>query len=216
MTARITTVIFDLDGLLSDTERLHREAYRDVLAKFGVPLTDVTYTEHWIRLGRGITDFLRDKEPTLDPGAIRDLKAERYHHLVHSKVQPMPGALELLRLLKGKRVLALASSAYPDAVAAVIDTLDIRPFFKVIASSGNVKRVKPFPDIFLYTAKTLGVAPGECVVLEDAEKGVIAAAEAGMACIAVPNEFTRNNDFSRATRVVPSLDQVTLELLDSL
>ena len=85
-----------------------------------------------------------------------------------------------------------------------------------MATNESVARVKPHPDLFLYVAERLGVTAAECVVLEDAEKGVLAAHAAGMKVIAVPNPHTRDNDFSKATRVVSSLAEVTLPLLDSL
>jgi len=79
-----------------------------------------------------------------------------------------------------------------------------------------VKRVKPFPDIFLWVVAELEVTPGECLVLEDAEKGIIAADAAGMRSIAVPNIHTRHNDFSRATMILPSLEGLTIETIEQL
>jgi beta-phosphoglucomutase-like phosphatase (HAD superfamily) len=76
--------------------------------------------------------------------------------------------------------------------------------------------VKPAPDIFLKAAVDLGVEPSQCLVLEDAEKGVVAAYRAGMRCIAVPNDYTRHHDFSKATRICRSLAEVTPQLLQSL
>jgi beta-phosphoglucomutase-like phosphatase (HAD superfamily) len=86
----------------------------------------------------------------------------------------------------------------------------------VIVTGLDVPNVKPAPDIFLAAAQQLGATPSQCVVLEDAEKGVIAANLAGMRCIAIPNNHTRHHDFSKATRVCSSLKNVTLELLETL
>jgi beta-phosphoglucomutase-like phosphatase (HAD superfamily) len=79
-----------------------------------------------------------------------------------------------------------------------------------------VAQVKPAPDIFLKAASDLGVAPADCLVFEDAEKGVIAAHRAGMRCIAVPNDYTRHHDFSKATRICASLREITPEFLKTL
>jgi beta-phosphoglucomutase-like phosphatase (HAD superfamily) len=79
-----------------------------------------------------------------------------------------------------------------------------------------VERIKPYPDIFLYVAKEMNMPPENCVVLEDAEKGILAADAAGMKSIAVPNIHTMNNDFSKATLVVKSLEEVSYELIDQL
>jgi beta-phosphoglucomutase-like phosphatase (HAD superfamily) len=128
----------------------------------------------------------------------------------------MEGALELLKALHGTKKIALASSSYRDAVDGVLSGLNIAHFFEVIVTGLDVPRVKPAPDIFLKAASQMGVKPSECLVLEDAEKGVLAAYHAGMRCIVVPNEHTRHHDFSKATRVCASLAEVTPELLDSL
>lgn len=214
--AVITTVIFDLDGLLADTERLHCQAYQEALRGHGALLTESDYAEHWVRSGRGIADWISQRGLTLDPLAVRACKSARYLELLSASLRPMNGALALLRSLHGKKTLALASSSYPDAVEAVLRGLDIAHYFKAVVSGTDVPRVKPAPDIFLAAARAVSADPSECLVLEDAEKGVLAAHEAGMACVAVPNEHTRGHDFSKATRVCASLDEITLALIEEL
>ena len=212
----IAAVIFDLDGLLADTECLHCRAYQMALSEHGVELGDAEYAEHWVRYGNGIADWVNLRGLTLDPHALRLRKASHYLDLLVSSLRPMEGALELLESLCGKARIALASSSYRDAVEGVIGGLGIARFFEVIVTGLDVPRVKPAPDIFLKAARDLRVAPAQCLVLEDAEKGVIAAHRAGMRCIAVPNEYTRHHDFSLATKVCGSLKEVTPELLASI
>lgn len=212
----ITTVIFDLDGLLADTERLHCEAYQTILGEIGVQLTLEEYAQHWIRKGRSIADFVQTRGLDHDPWDLRERKTRVYAQLLDSSLLPMPGALALLRRLQGRKRLALASSARADSVASVLHKLDFEDYFESVAAEGCVPRLKPHPDLFLYTAKQLGVEPVECVVLEDAEKGIVAAHAAGMKSLAIPNEFTRDNDFTDATRVLGALEEVTLDLISSL
>ena len=212
----INTAIFDLDGLLADTERLHCRAYQMALAEQRVALDVGEYCEHWVRHGKGIVDWVAAHNLPLDPNALRLRKAEHYLDLLVSSLRPMDGALELLDALHGKIKIALASSSYRDAIDGVLAGLNIAHFFDVIVSGLDVPQVKPAPDIFLKAAHDLGVEPGECLVLEDAEKGVTAAHRAGMRCIAVPNEFTRHHDFSKATKICSSLKEITPELLQSL
>ena len=212
----ITTVIFDLDGLLADTERLHCQAYQMALLEHGVQLTEADYGEHWVRCGKGIQEWVRQQGFELDPGALRARKAQHYQDLLRSSLRPMDGAEALLNRLAGKMRIGLASSSYRDAVDGVIYGLGIANYFETIVSGLDVTRVKPAPDIFLETAHRLGVAPAECAVLEDAEKGVLAAYAAGMRCIAVPNDYTRQHDFSKATLICSSLNDVTVNLLRSL
>jgi len=212
----ITTVIFDLDGLLADTEPLHCRAYQIALSEHGVTLTESDYADHWVRCGKGIVDWVGMHCPDVNPHAVRARKAEYYLALLGSSARPMKGALELLTAVRFRKKIALASSSYRDAVDGVLSALGIAHFFELIVSGLDVAQVKPAPDIFLKVAARMGVKPSECVVLEDAEKGVLAAYRAGMRCIAVPNDYTRDHDFSRATRVCSSLAEVTPQLLDSL
>jgi HAD superfamily hydrolase (TIGR01509 family) len=212
----ISAAIFDLDGLLADTECLHCRAYQLALSEHGIDLQDTEYAEHWVRYGNGIVDWVSLRGLTLDPHALRLRKASHYIDLLASSLRPMDGALELLEFLRGKVRIALASSSYRDAVEGVVSGLGIGRFFEVVVTGLDVERVKPAPDIFLKAARDLGVPPSECLVLEDAEKGVIAAHRAGMRCIAVPNDYTRHHDFSLATKICASLREVTPEVLQSV
>jgi HAD superfamily hydrolase (TIGR01509 family) len=212
----ISTVIFDLDGLLADTELLHCQAYQMAFAERGVELGTGDYAEHWIRHGKSIADWVDLRRLTFDPNALRMRKSQHYLNLLESSLRPMDGAIELLDALRGKFRIALASSSYRDAIDGVLAGLRIASYFEVIVSGLDVAKVKPAPDIFLLAARVLRVDPTDCLVFEDAEKGVIAAHCAGMRCIAVPNDFTRHHDFSKATRVCASLREVNLDLLRSL
>jgi HAD superfamily hydrolase (TIGR01509 family) len=212
----ISTIIFDLDGLIADTEPLHCRAYQIAFAERGVELNANEYAEHWVRNGKGIVDWVESRGLALDPHGLRVRKSEHYLTLLESSLRPMEGAMELLEALQGIRRMALASSSYRDAIDGVLAGLQIAPYFEAIVSGLDVANVKPSPDIFLKAARDLAVDPSECLVLEDAEKGVIAAHRAGMRCVAVPNDFTKHHDFSMATRVCSSLREVNFEFLGEL
>ena len=212
----ISTVIFDLDGLLTDTEVLHCQAWRQTLAASGVDVSEEEYCEHWIRAGLGIGDLVRLRALEHDPEVLRQAKLQRYVALLETSLRPMPGAVTLLDALHGRKRLALATSSYGATVEMILTQLDLARYFEAVAANESVTRLKPHPDVFLHVAERLDVAPSACVVLEDAEKGVVAAHAAGMKVIAVPTPHTRTNDFSKATRVVSSLAEVTVELIDTL
>ena len=212
----ISTVIFDLDGLLADTEKLHRGAYKEVFSELGVELTDEEYEDHWIRHGRSIDAFVAKWNLGIDPQLIRSMKAQVYGEMVRSGVEPMPGARELLDSLAGNKRLALATSSYPKDAHAVLDELGLADCFCCVVTKGDVERIKPFPDLFLHVADQMNETAERCLVIEDAEKGIVAADAAGMKSIAVPNQHTRSNDFSKATLVLDSLDQIDCELIDQL
>jgi HAD superfamily hydrolase (TIGR01509 family) len=214
----IKLVIFDLDGLLADTEKLHMKAYMNAFHSMGYnDLTEEIYAEHWIRLGKGIEDFLKEYNLKLNIEEIRKLKAKEYDKLVRSEVQPMPGAIDLLKELSINNIkMVLATASYLKSAMAVLETLRIEKYFQLIVTKENVIRNKPFPDIFLFAAEKMNVKPESCIVLEDAEKGIIAAHRAGMKSIAVPNKYTKNNDFSKANLKMISLESISHNFIDKL
>jgi len=212
----ITGIIFDLDGLLADTEKLHCRAYQTAMLEYGFDLSEMEYAEHWVRHGGGIVDWVTAHNLAVDPANLRARKSAHYLELLATCLQPMEGALELLTSLRGKMKIALASSSYRDAVDGVLAGLSIADFFEVIVSGLDVAQVKPAPEIFLKAANLLEVAPAQCLVLEDAEKGILAAHRAGMRSVAIPNDYTRHHDFSKATLICNSLREITPAFLKSL
>jgi HAD superfamily hydrolase (TIGR01509 family) len=209
----IKLIIFDLDGLLADTEKLHMKSYQMVFSDMNYNLSSATYENHWIRKGKGIVEFLSENKLSFDIELIRKHKAIEYEKLVKAEAKAMPGAENLLENLSNKKFkMALATASYYKSAITVLETLKIDKYFQFIASKESITRNKPFPDIFLYASKHFNIAPKNCLVLEDAEKGVLAAYNAGMKCIAVPNIHTKNNDFSKATYIVNSLETVNTEL----
>ena len=212
----IDAVIFDLDGLLADTEKLHIAAYKTVFSELGIKLSDEEYADHWIRDGQGTDAFIEKKNLRVDSNVVRSEKAIVYKRLVSTSTEPMPGAHELLRSLKGKKIMALATSSHPKDANAVLKALRFENFFSYVASKNSIERVKPYPDIFLHVAQEINTPPENCLVIEDAEKGILAADAAGMKSIAVPNKYTMDNDFSKATLVLDSLEEINCELIDQL
>lgn len=212
----ITTVIFDLDGLLADTEPLHCQAYQKVLSAYGIYLSEMEYLEHWVRAGKGIAEWVTDHDYNVDPQKLRSQKASEYLTLVVESLRPIEGAIQVLDRMKDHKTLSLATSSYREAADAVLNRLGIAHYFAAVITGSEVTRAKPAPDIFLLAAHTVGASPMECVVVEDAEKGIVAASQAGMQSIAVPNRHTRHHDFSQATLICASLEEITLELLERL
>ena len=203
-----TTIIFDLDGLLADTEPLQMQAYQQALRMYGVTLTDDEYARHWIRAGLGIDQFVANRRLPIVPAAVRQQKKQYYQALLDTSLHAMPGALKLLERLYRRKRLAVASVSFRDNVEQILQRLDFARYLDAVVTGEDVEHGKPAPDIFLYTARQLKVEPSECVVIEDAEKGILAAKRAGMKSIAVPNRHTLDNDFSAAAYVVNSLLEV--------
>ncbi len=208
-------IIFDLDGVIIDSEGLQYQAYCRVLQPFGVQVTREEYGREWIAGGRGPEYAVKTYNLPIDPDQLRALKNPVYQELLHSEVTLMPGAAEALARLSATFSIALATNSKRDEVGYVMDRFDLRRYFTAFVTREDYAGAKPEPDAFLTAAARLGLPPGRCVVIEDAYKGVVAAHRAGCHCIAVPHAFTHDNDFTLAI-VVASLDEISADLIRSL
>jgi HAD superfamily hydrolase (TIGR01509 family) len=207
-------VIFDLDGVLIDSEHLQYRAYSEVLARFGVRVSPGEYGEQWIAAGRGPEYAVQHYRLSLAPDELRTLKHPVYHRLLRQQAALMPGTTTALARLQPRFPLAVATNSNRDDVEFVLDHLDLRRFFTAVVVRDDYVRAKPEPDAFLTAAARLGVPAANCVVVEDSYRGIVAAHRAGIPVIAVPNEFTRHSDFSIAAAVLQGLDELTVEQIE--
>lgn len=181
-------VIFDLDGVLVDSEPLLFEAERVALAAYGAELTPAI-KEPFIGLGgRDVLAALaRRFDLDVDLAELGARKMAAYLDLV-SRVAGFAPTAALVRGLQADGVpLAIASGSTPGAIDAALGAIGLRDAFEVRVSTHDVARGKPAPDVFLLAAERLGAEPAACVVVEDAVHGVRAALAAGMRCIAIPS-----------------------------
>jgi HAD superfamily hydrolase (TIGR01509 family) len=207
----IKAIIFDMDGLMIDSEPLHYKAFNKVFNSFGKNLTEEENRKRYI----GIADIdaaedmvTRFNIPILPKELIRR-KEVLYRELLQSQVAPRPGLIKLLREIQqyGYKI-AIASNSSVVEIEIVINSLQIAPFIDGYCSAEQVVRGKPAPDVFLLAAEKLGVHSHECLVLEDAPAGIDGASEARMTCYAIPSLETKDGDFTRATRILSSLEDV--------
>jgi len=120
----------------------------------------------------------------------------------------MDGVLETLEYLKDKYDLAIVSSGVRDINEFVMHKFNLEPYFKIVITGDDVERVKPFPDVYLKALETLGRKKEECVAIEDSQTGLDSAKSAGIACIVIPNNFTKAQDFSHADRVIADIKEL--------
>ncbi len=214
-------IIFDMDGLILDTETIESRSFAKVLDEYGVePRPNPNGLIHDIGGGGGYFEKFKEKyELSESVENIRDKKRAHWAQMVREEgIQAYPGFMELLKLLKDEGfIIALASNRNETLVRLVLDTLGVTSHFDfIVGGQHETMRQKPFPDLYIHTAEKLGINPAECVVLEDTETGVISAKAAGMKVIAVPNIYTKEHNFNGADIIVESLKDVNLELLKSL
>ncbi|MFQ5892805.1 MAG: HAD family hydrolase [Nitrospinota bacterium] len=211
----VEAVIFDMDGLMVNSEDLWEETERLYFARKGH-----TYDKAFDGLLMG-----RKKEESatvikehlgLDD-SIEAIIADRYtilRQLCQDRLELMPGVEALVEALTERRVpLALASSSPLDQIHFVLDRFDLRRHFSIIVSGDMVAQGKPAPDIYLLAAEQLAKAPSVCVALEDTVNGARAAKAAGMVCLAIPDRRQKDFDFSMADGAFESLTELDAETL---
>jgi HAD superfamily hydrolase (TIGR01509 family) len=213
----VDAVIFDLDGVLVDSESVWDAARRAVVADTGG-----TWTETATRAMQGMSSsewsrYLHDELGVpLHPDEINRRVVERMLASYKRKVPLLPGAVDAVRRLARRWPLGLASSANRPVIDAALDSAGLTGCFSATVSGDEVARGKPSPDVYLAAAAKLGVAPERAAAVEDSSNGLRAGAAAGMLVIAVPNrEFPPSDDsLALAALIVESVGELTPELID--
>jgi HAD superfamily hydrolase (TIGR01509 family) len=205
-------VLFDMDGLMLDTERMARRAWTSALAAHGYAMDEPSYLRLLGRTAGDVQQILRELfGPELPFVEIYRMRTANYEADIASNgIRTRPGLLELLDFLEEKNIpKAVASSTVNWFVLHKLERAGIAQRFSTIVSGDQVPRGKPEPDIFLEAARRLGVDPVKCVVLEDSEAGITAAHRAGMIPIMIPDLKPPTPEVrALAYRVLPSLHEV--------
>ncbi len=208
----LEAIIFDLDGLLVDTEIVSYEIYKELVGEHGYEFTKVEYAKRYSRKTeeKNITGLIEayDLPWTLEEGLEKVLRAES--RLLAQGVDLKPGAKELLAFLKTKGYkIVLASSSTRDRALNMLKAHDIVDYFDGFVFGQEVEKGKPSPDIFLKACEKIGKKPESCLVLEDSEAGIQAANAAGIPVICVPDMKKPDKAFlDRTAAVLDSLDKV--------
>ncbi len=213
--SKFNVVIFDLDGLITDTEPLHRQAFNLVLRA-----CKVNYEYDTAEYGRTFTGYvvLENAERVRErfglaqtAHEIADAQRALYNLFIADaeNVRLMPGVTELLAELAAQNFrVAVASSSRPEHLHLVLRGVNLLARFQTLVGNDGTLKPKPAPDVYLRAAAQLGANPAETVALEDSSSGVRAARAAGLTVFAVPNEYTKMQDFSTAHAVYPNLNAV--------
>ena len=205
-------VIFDMDGVLVNSEPVIIEASLRVLKEHGVVAKESDFLEF---TGMGDAKFIGGvaaKYGLEYEDSMKERAYEIYLEIIDEHIKKFPGVLPLLNCLRDKGyTLAIASASDLIKVEANIKAFGgKKEWFKAIITGSDVERKKPFPDIYLKAAAAIGIEPAECLVVEDALSGITAAKTAGMKCVGVSTSFPRETlEESEADYVFDDIFQVT-------
>jgi len=206
-------VIFDMDGVLADTGPIHFESWakmarEDAKVKFTRAFFEETFGQQSIPITRKLVGHDVD-QALVEKWA--DLKEQYYREMVKDKLEPLPGAIELIKLLnKNAFKLAVGSSGPLENVELLLTNLNIKQFFDVIITAEDVKNGKPAPDVFLICAERLNLKPENCIVIEDAPVGIKAARRANMSSIALTTTHSKN-ELNDADLIAKDLSYIKLD-----
>ena len=215
----ITCVVFDMDGLLIDSEPVWHQARADLFHAYGLEWTDEDQ-EH--TMGVSTVEWARYMAGRLDNRLTADQTTEdiisRMEARYRENLPVVPGAREVISLLANRYTLGLASGSHPRLIQATLDTTEWWKDFSEIVSGDDVNRGKPAPDIYLEITRRLQVPVAQTAVLEDSANGILAGCAAGVKVIAVPNTHIRppQNVINQADIVIESLLEFSSQLLQRL
>lgn len=208
-------VIFDRDGVILDSESTNIESVVKAFLELGIKIKDEE--KEWI-IARHPADFKEDFLKHYDFSYEDFIKIQKriYHELLESTPLFQRTVSLIKELHKLGITLALTTSSGPDSTKKVLKKSGLENVFKVIITNDYYEKKKPDPEPYRVTAEKLSLEPQDCVVVEDSQVGVESARSAGMKVIAVPNEYTKNQDFSKANIIVDSANDINMELLEKM
>jgi HAD superfamily hydrolase (TIGR01509 family) len=212
-------VIFDLDGVLIDSEVVWNEARRELVEARGGAWRDDAQQQ---MMGMSSLEWSRYMHDELgvqaSPEAISAAVVERVKRLYGERLPLLPGAREAVKSLAAHWPLALASSANREIIALALELAELTDSFQATVSSEEVSHGKPAPDVYLEAARRLSQQPARCAAVEDSANGILAAAAAGMRVIAIPNRaFPPSGEvLASADVVLPTIRDLGVEVVTAL
>ena len=223
----LQAIVFDFDGVIADSERLHLRSYQETLAPEGITISDDDYFERYLGYDDvGVFKAVgRDQGVPMNDARVSDLiarKGERYEALASAGEMLFPGAADFIRAAAAAVPIAIASGALTHEIEELLVRTGLRELFPVIVGADQTERSKPHPDPYqtafarlrAYSGRDL--IPWRSVAIEDSRWGLVSAKGADLRCVAVTNTYSEAELRADAELVVPGLHALTLDALDAL
>jgi beta-phosphoglucomutase-like phosphatase (HAD superfamily) len=220
----IKAIVFDFDGVLADSEPLHLRAYQAVLSKLGITFTRDEYYSNYLGYDdEGVFALLFERHGLrVDSDGIHALIEEKtsvFDATMEENIKSggilYPGAAACVELMASRYPLGIASGALRHEIEAILRGAHLHQHFRFIVASGDTPEGKPAPDPYKKAASLHGLAPGECVAIEDSRWGIESAKSAGLACVGITTTYAREH-LPGADHIVGSLGEFTPDLIDVL
>jgi beta-phosphoglucomutase-like phosphatase (HAD superfamily) len=220
-TYMMKAIIYDFDDTMVNTCSLHIESWyrllRDYNLNYDRVSEDMRARSMGMRIREVAAEVIQFFELNTDIESFYQKRLATFIHLLHERGELLPGLMESLQLFTSHHLpLGIGSSGTKSYIDVILRKFNLVHYFDVIVTADDVTKGKPDPEVYLKTAKRLGVHPRDCLVLEDATKGIQAAKAAGCYCIAIENPYIHKQDLSQADRIVPSLRAITPKMINTL
>ncbi|MES2733399.1 MAG: HAD family phosphatase [Bacteroidota bacterium] len=211
-------VLFDMDGVIVDSNPYHKLAFQAFLKQYNISLTDDELKIHvYGRTNQEGMPFIFQRELSSEELLERaNEKEAMFRDIYQTDIAPVNGLIPFLQRLRTHHIPTAVGTAAPTAnLNFILDALDIRPYFDALLDSSYVTRGKPDPEIYLKAAAKLGVEPANCIVIEDSLAGVLAGLNAGMKVIGITTTHTAE-ELSNTHLIITDFMGLTLEKLEAL
>ncbi|WP_271405949.1 HAD family hydrolase [Tenacibaculum soleae] len=217
----LKAVLFDMDGVIVDTEPLHKQAYFLMFAKVGINVSQEQYNAY---TGQSTIEICKDLVNTFNlsiaPTELVAYKRAFFKELFFSDdndLQLLDGVLNLIKNYYANGVtLVLASSASMVTINNVFNKFDLNQYFKGKISGADLKASKPHPEIFIKAAEIAGFDKKECLVIEDSTNGIRAAYDGGIYCVAYKSEHSKEQDYSLAQKVISNYSEIEYQFVKDI
>lgn len=209
----IEAILWDNDGVLVDTESLFFESTRRTLARIGIEFSLEHFVELSLRQGRSAFELATKNG--LGKQQIADLKHQRdllYSEMLRTQTRVLPGVAETLKMLQGRARMAVVTSSQRQHFEAAQADSGLIKYFELVLTREDYREAKPSPEAYLLALERLGMKAERSLAVEDSERGLAAARAAGLRCLVIPNDITRNCTFQGATAILPE----ALAVLDAV
>ena len=205
----IQAIFWDNDGVLVETEHLYFQATQEILASIDIPLTREDYIALFLVQGRGAWHMAEQRGvPAVEIERLRHERNVRYSELLAQATRVMAGVTEVLDALHGRYVMGVVTSSRRDHFDVIHRNTGLLKYFDFVLTASDFSRVKPDPEPYLRAVERSGVPKEACMAIEDSARGLESARAAGIGCIVVPTELTRQSNFTGADKVLGSIGEL--------
>lgn len=206
---KVTTILWDNDGVLVDTEGLYYEATREVMADFGIALTPAQYKQYCLHDNRGTWHLAQARgHSRSEVDAARGRRNARYTELLGAGSLLIDGVRETLESLHGRVRMGVVTSSMKHHFDVIHESTGLTPLFDFVITAEDVRETKPHPELYEKGLLAAGSTPNDTIVIEDSSRGLRAAVAAGIPCYVIPTPWTNDGDYSAAAGVLQSVREV--------